>query len=75
MRESRDLIHWRHLTPIPQLTSCAFDQSAAYDNSQLRFPHCLNDTATSDSEINPASFYLIGSSAPRLTLVHLSVRP
>ncbi len=73
--ESRDLIHWRHPTPIPQLTSCGSDQSAAYDNSQLRFPHFLNDTATSDSEINPASFYLIGSSATRLTLVHLSVMP
>jgi hypothetical protein len=73
--ESNDLIHWQHPTPIPQLTSCGTDQPTAYDDSRLRFPHFLDSTGTSENAIDPASFYLIGTSADGITLVHLSIAP
>jgi len=73
--ESNDLIHWHHPTPIPQLTSCGADQPTAYANSRLRFPHFLDATGTRDQVIDPASFYLNGTSATGITLVHMSVAP
>jgi hypothetical protein len=73
--ESNDLIHWHHRTRIPQLTSCGANQHVAYDNSQLHFPHFFNAAATSQDAIDPANFYLIGTSATGITLVRMSTRP